>query len=133
MSGASAAQLAKRALVSVLLRLAAWYRLAALGVKRESEDKEVEAAFRKVVRRAHPDKGGTKERFQRLEEAYAVLSDPTRRRAYELLVAQYEQATGKGDKGGKGGSQGSGAAQGDLQIAALPGGQQFRLRHQPVR
>ena len=58
MPGVSPLQRAQRALVSLLLRLAAKYSVE-LSVNRDSCDKELTAAFRKVARRAHPDKGGT--------------------------------------------------------------------------
>ena len=54
---ASAAQLAKRALVTTLLRLAAAYGLK-LALTRESADTAVLAAYRKVVLKVRPDKGG---------------------------------------------------------------------------
>ena len=54
---ASAVQVAKRALVSLLLALAQQYAVQ-IQLKREDDDSLVEAAFRKVVKRTHPDKGG---------------------------------------------------------------------------
>ena len=68
MSGASAPQLAKRALVSLLRRLALVYRLV-LAVTRDSEDKEVVKAWKKVLLRAHPDKGGQAQHAQELNDA----------------------------------------------------------------
>ncbi len=53
---ASRGQLAKRALVRVLLALAAVYGLV-VNVSRDSADDAVKAAYRRVVRRTHPDKG----------------------------------------------------------------------------
>ena len=50
-------QLAKRAFVRVLLAFAAQY-VVPVTVNRESNDKDVMAAFRAVAKRAHPDKGG---------------------------------------------------------------------------
>lgn len=40
-------------------------------------------AYRTALRSAHPDKGGTKERFNSVQQAYAVLSDPAARSAYD--------------------------------------------------
>ena len=59
---------AKRSLVSVLLRLAAACGLA-LDITRESEDGAVLQAYRRVVKKVHPDKGGSKKRFQELQGA----------------------------------------------------------------
>ena len=52
---ASAVQLAKRALVSLLLTLAQQYSVQ-IQLKREDDD-NLETAFRKVVKKTHPDKG----------------------------------------------------------------------------
>ena len=60
--------LAKRALVKVLLALASTYSVA-VKVNRDSADKEVLSAFRRVALKVHPDKGGSKEDFQRLQAA----------------------------------------------------------------
>ena len=65
---ASRGQLAKRALVRVLLALAAVYGLV-VNVSRDSADDAVKAAYRRVVRRAHPDKGGAVADAQRLQAA----------------------------------------------------------------
>ena len=49
-------QIAKRALVSLLLALAQEYGVC-LTLKREDSDALINAAYRKVVKRVHPDKG----------------------------------------------------------------------------
>ena len=64
----SSAQRAQRALVSVLVSLAQAYGIA-LQVSRESMAAEVLKAYRQVAKRAHPDKGGRKRDFQRLQAA----------------------------------------------------------------
>lgn len=64
----SVLQRAKRAFVFVLLATASAVGLA-LNVTRESEDKALTAAYRKVVLKAHPDKGGCKRSFQKLQGA----------------------------------------------------------------
>ena len=63
-------QKAKRALVSLLKVLAAAYNCV-VDVSRESSDKDVTVAFRKLSRRVHPDKGGCTADQQRLNAAYA--------------------------------------------------------------
>ena len=65
---ASAVQLAKRALVSLLLALARQYGIA-LAFNRDSPDKSVLDGFRKVIRKAHPDKGGSLQHTQQLNMA----------------------------------------------------------------
>jgi curved DNA-binding protein CbpA len=65
---ASGPQHAKRALVKVLLTLAALYCLH-VEVNRESGDQEVLKAFRRVALKAHPDKGGLVAHAQALNSA----------------------------------------------------------------
>ncbi|WP_051231911.1 DnaJ domain-containing protein [Kaistia adipata] len=44
---------------------------------------EIDKAYRQRARTAHPDAGGSSEAFHKLSHAYAVLSDPERRKAYD--------------------------------------------------
>ena len=61
----SPVDVAKRELVKVLRELAVKYGVA-LTLTRDSANKDVEKAFRKVSFRAHPDKGGLLTDFQKL-------------------------------------------------------------------
>jgi molecular chaperone DnaJ len=58
-----------------------------LGLTRDASLDEVKRAFRKLARETHPDANpddpGAEARFRRIAEAYEVLSDPDRRRAYD--------------------------------------------------
>ena len=58
----------KRDLVKVLKDLAKKYRVQ-LALTRDATEDEVLKAFKRVVCKAHPDKGGTKEDAQRLNAA----------------------------------------------------------------
>jgi hypothetical protein len=64
----SALQIACRAFVSLLLALARSYDIA-ITVNRDSTAQDLEAAFRKLMRKVHPDKGGCNEDAQRLQQA----------------------------------------------------------------
>lgn len=64
----SVLDVAKRALVKVLKKLAVKYGVK-LKLTRDSTQKDVNAAFKKVSLRAHPDKGGEKTDFQNLSNA----------------------------------------------------------------
>ena len=62
---ASGPQQAKRALVKVLLALAAIYTVH-LQVSRDSGDTQVLKAYKRVALKVHPDKGGLQEHYQSL-------------------------------------------------------------------
>jgi len=54
-----------------------------LGVSRNASEAEIKKAYRKLASQHHPDKGGSTEQFQAIEEAYRVLSDPASRQEYD--------------------------------------------------
>ena len=54
-----------------------------LGVTRAATPEEIKKAYRRLASQHHPDKGGDTARFQELEEAYRVLSDPQKRAAHD--------------------------------------------------
>lgn len=62
---------------------------AVLGVARTASEDELKKAFRKLAREFHPDvakdKKKAEERFKEINEAYEVLSDPTKRKKYDEL------------------------------------------------
>ncbi|GAB4246066.1 MAG: J domain-containing protein [Acidobacteriota bacterium] len=62
---------------------------AILGVDRNASADEIKKAYRKLAKQYHPDRNpGDKqaeERFKEIQEAYAVLSDPERRKQYDAL------------------------------------------------
>jgi DnaJ-class molecular chaperone len=64
-----------------------------LGVSRTVSDEDIKEAFRKLVKRYHPDVAGHRSRweFQEIIEAYEVLSDPGRRRSYDQGLAHAEE------------------------------------------
>jgi molecular chaperone DnaJ len=57
-----------------------------LGVSRSATTEDLKSAFRKLARQYHPDvnkSDDAEERFKEVNEAYAVLSDPEKRSAYD--------------------------------------------------
>ena len=53
---------------------------------RDAEAKAIRDAFRSLALRYHPDRNkepGAEDRFKEIAEAYAVLSDPNKRAAYD--------------------------------------------------
>ena len=58
-----------------------------LGVSREADSDAIKKAYRKLARQLHPDVNpdpATQEKFKDVTRAYEVLSDPEKRRMYDL-------------------------------------------------
>lgn len=60
------------------------YRL--LQVRRDASPEIIAAAYRRLIKDAHPDAGGEEARARWLNHAYEVLSDPASRRAYDATL-----------------------------------------------
>ena len=57
-----------------------------LGLSRDADQKAIERAYRQLASKYHPDASrdpGTVDKFKQMSEAYAVLSDPEKRRRYD--------------------------------------------------
>jgi len=95
-----------------------------LGVDRNSTDAEIKRAFREAARRSHPDGNpddpSAEERFKELSVAYETLSDPERRRRYDMF----------GESGQRGAPGGGGDAFGfgDIFESFFGGGDAFGRR-----
>jgi len=75
-----------------------------LGLDKNATQQQIRAAYRRLAFQYHPDRNKedplAAERMKELNEAYAILSDPSKRREYDLLrerygphaYAQYRQA-----------------------------------------
>lgn len=66
-----------------------------LGVDRSATQDEIKKAYRKLARKHHPDlnKGdkASEKKFQEINEANEVLSDPEKRKKYDELGSQWRQ------------------------------------------
>ncbi len=60
-----------------------------LGVSKGASSEEIKKAFRRLALKYHPDKNkgdkAAEERFKEINEAYAVLSDPEKRKQYDAF------------------------------------------------
>lgn len=85
-----------------------------LGIPKTATEAEIKKAFRTTAKKYHPDMHpGDKEceeKFKEAQEAYAVLSDPDKRRQYD----QFGHAAFDGSAGGAGGFDFSGMDMGDI-------------------
>jgi curved DNA-binding protein len=70
---------------------------AVLGVDRTATQQEIRLAFRRLVRRLHPDgaegQEADAERLREVLEAYSVLGHPDRRDAYDRALRRAEAAS----------------------------------------
>lgn len=66
-----------------------------LGVSKDSTEKELKHAYRKLARKHHPDVNpgdlGAEHKFKELNEAYEVLSDQDKRSKYDRLGTNWKQ------------------------------------------
>lgn len=90
-----------------------------LGLDKTATDEEIKKAYRKLARKHHPDlnpnNAESQKKFQQINEANEVLSDPEKRKKYDQYgenwkhADQFEQARSQGSYSG---AQGFGGGQG---------------------
>ena len=54
-----------------------------LNINKNATETDIKQAYRNLAKVHHPDKGGNKETFQKIQEAYDVLSDPNKKMVYD--------------------------------------------------
>jgi curved DNA-binding protein CbpA len=66
-----------------------------LEIAPQASDREIRAAYRTLAKKLHPDagEGSSAEKFRAIQDAYEVLSDPEKRRAYDK--ARYHVAAAR--------------------------------------
>lgn len=74
-----------------------------LGVNKNATESEIKSAYRKLARQHHPDvdkSAGAAERFKEVSEAYQVLSDSQKKKAYDQFGhAAFDPSAGSGPFG----------------------------------
>jgi molecular chaperone DnaJ len=80
-----------------------------LGVSRSADEKTIKHAFRKLAKKYHPDENNgnqdDEKKFQEINEAYSVLSDPKKRKLYDTYgKAAFEAGFDPNAAGGAGGN-----------------------------
>ena len=76
-----------------------------LGVEKNADDAALKKAYRALAKKYHPDvnpgDAEAEKKFKEASEAYAILSDPEKRRQYDQFGhAAFEQGGGPGGFGG---------------------------------
>ncbi len=71
-----------------------------LGLDRKASQKEIKKAYRKLARKYHPDVSqgdkASAEKFQEINEANEVLSDPEKRTKYDQFGSEWQHYQGAG-------------------------------------
>ena len=98
-----------------------------LGVSRTATSEDIQKSYREMARKyhpdLHPDDDAAKEQFKKVQTAFDVLNDPSKREMYDRYGSSFE---GVGASGGAGwspqGQQGGFQSGGEVDLESLFGG-----------
>ncbi|MEO7039219.1 MAG: DnaJ C-terminal domain-containing protein [Candidatus Elarobacter sp.] len=76
---------------------------AILGVPKNAPEKDIKSAYRKLARKWHPDANpdnqrAAEEKFKDIQESYEVLGDPEKRRKYDVLGSDWQNAAREAER-----------------------------------
>jgi len=67
-----------------------------LGVNKNSSESDIKKAYRQLAKIKHPDKGGDAEEFKQINTAYSILSNPDKRKIYDVRgMSGFEESGGE--------------------------------------
>jgi len=108
-----------------------------LGVPRTASAEDIRKAYRELARKyhpdLHPDDSAAKENFKKVQTAFDVLNDPSKREMYDRYGSAFEGVSGGGGwgggpfpgggfPGGAGGFGGGGGGAAEIDLESLFGG-----------
>ena len=90
-----------------------------LGISKNASDKDIKSAYRRMARKLHPDvnpnDSSAQKQFKKVNEAYEVVGDPSRRKDYDHFGDNWKHADQiRNVNAGHSSSDGSGFNLGDL-------------------
>ena len=63
-----------------------------LNVSTDASSEEIKKSYRKLVKVYHPDTGGDDNQFKQLSDAYETLSNPEKRKLYDIKIGVRQDA-----------------------------------------
>ena len=65
-----------------------------MDLKKDCDTAAIKKAYKKAALTSHPDKGGSSELFQMVNEAYEILNDANKRAEYDRDIKKYGMKDG---------------------------------------